>query len=142
MLQPPTEGEFQTFELLWKHVHNVSRAQGYSVSTLKSNMDHNQIKIGCDRSVTPNTNKTSFKKVTSRNLDCPFRLYAREYDQWAYVRGDFAEETQQNQDLYEAMKTLIPSISSYLDRIEWYEDFGQALKSKWMSMPDMGDPIV
>ncbi|MBW0588158.1 hypothetical protein O181_127873 [Austropuccinia psidii MF-1] len=38
-------------------------------------------------------------------------------DQWADVRGDLAEEIQQNQDLYEAMNTLIPSVSSYLERI-------------------------
>ncbi|MBW0563537.1 hypothetical protein O181_103252 [Austropuccinia psidii MF-1] len=63
-------------------------------------------------------------------------------DQWDDVRGDLAEEIQQNQDLYEAMKPLISSVSSYLERIEWYEDVGQAAKSKWMSIPDMGDPIA
>ncbi|MBW0578745.1 hypothetical protein O181_118460 [Austropuccinia psidii MF-1] len=42
-------------------------------------MTHNLIEIGCDRSGTPNPNKTSSKTVTSRNLDCPFRLYARKY---------------------------------------------------------------
>ncbi|MBW0576081.1 hypothetical protein O181_115796 [Austropuccinia psidii MF-1] len=36
-------------------------------------------------------------------------------DQWAYVRGDFAVEIQQNKDLYESMNTLIPSVSSYLE---------------------------
>ncbi|MBW0578578.1 hypothetical protein O181_118293 [Austropuccinia psidii MF-1] len=41
-------------------------------------------------------------------------------DQWADVRGDLAQEIQQNQDFYEAMNTLIPSVSSYLERIEWY----------------------
>ncbi|MBW0569083.1 hypothetical protein O181_108798 [Austropuccinia psidii MF-1] len=40
-------------------------------------------------------------------------------DQQADVRGDLAEEMQKNQDLYEAMNTSIPSVSSYLDRIEW-----------------------
>ncbi|MBW0529920.1 hypothetical protein O181_069635 [Austropuccinia psidii MF-1] len=79
MLQPPTEGEFQTLELLWQHVNNVTRAKGYSVSTLRSNMTHNQIEIGCDRYGTPNPTKSSSKTVTSRNLDCPFRLYARKY---------------------------------------------------------------
>ncbi|MBW0460723.1 hypothetical protein O181_000438 [Austropuccinia psidii MF-1] len=63
-------------------------------------------------------------------------------DQWADVRGDFAEEIQQNQDLYEAMNTFIPSVSSYLDRIEWYEDIGKDPKRKWISTPDMGDPIA
>ncbi|MBW0508350.1 hypothetical protein O181_048065 [Austropuccinia psidii MF-1] len=76
MLQPPKEGEFQTLELLWKHLYNFARAQGYSVSTLRSNMTHNQIEIGCDRSGTPNPSKNSSKTVTSRNLDCPFRLYS------------------------------------------------------------------
>ncbi|MBW0482679.1 hypothetical protein O181_022394 [Austropuccinia psidii MF-1] len=79
MLQPPTEGEFQTLELLWQHVHNVARDQGYAVSTLRSNMTHNQIEIGCDRSGTPNANKNPSKTVTSRKLDCPFRLYSRKY---------------------------------------------------------------
>ncbi|MBW0464715.1 hypothetical protein O181_004430 [Austropuccinia psidii MF-1] len=79
MLQPPIEGEFQTLEPLWKHVHNVGRAQGYSVSTLRSNLTHNQIEIGCDRSGTPNPNKYSSKTVTSRKLDCLFRLYSRKY---------------------------------------------------------------
>ncbi|MBW0473641.1 hypothetical protein O181_013356 [Austropuccinia psidii MF-1] len=79
MLQPPTEGEFQTIELLWKHVHNVSRAQGYAVSTLRSNITHNQIEIGCDRYGTPNHHKTSSKTVTSRKLYCKFRLYAIRY---------------------------------------------------------------
>ncbi|MBW0586131.1 hypothetical protein O181_125846 [Austropuccinia psidii MF-1] len=76
MLQPPTEGEFQTLERLWKHVHNVSRAQGYAVSTLRSNMTK-KIEIGCDRSGNPNPNKSSSKAVASRKLDCPFRLYAK-----------------------------------------------------------------
>ncbi|MBW0540653.1 hypothetical protein O181_080368 [Austropuccinia psidii MF-1] len=80
MLQPPTEGEFKTLQLLWQHVHNVARAQVYAVSTLRSNMTHNQIEIGCDRSGTPNSNKSPSKTVTSRKLDCPFRLYARKYD--------------------------------------------------------------
>ncbi|MBW0519218.1 hypothetical protein O181_058933 [Austropuccinia psidii MF-1] len=79
MLQYPTEGRFQTLELLWQHVYNVARAQGYAVSNLRSNMTHNQIEIGCDRSRTPNTNKSPSKTVTSRKLDCPFRLYARKY---------------------------------------------------------------
>ncbi|MBW0527574.1 hypothetical protein O181_067289 [Austropuccinia psidii MF-1] len=79
MLQPPTEGEFQTLELLLKHVHNVARAQGYAVSTLRSNMTHNQIEIGCDRSGTTNTHKNSSKKITSRNLDCPSILYGIKY---------------------------------------------------------------
>ncbi|MBW0471594.1 hypothetical protein O181_011309 [Austropuccinia psidii MF-1] len=42
-------------------------------------MTHNQVKIGCDRSGTPNYHKNTSKTVTSRNIDCPFRLYAREY---------------------------------------------------------------
>ncbi|MBW0554223.1 hypothetical protein O181_093938 [Austropuccinia psidii MF-1] len=42
-------------------------------------MTHNQIEIGCDRSRTPNLNKKPYKTVTSRNLDCHFRLYARKY---------------------------------------------------------------
>ncbi|MBW0464153.1 hypothetical protein O181_003868 [Austropuccinia psidii MF-1] len=79
MLHPPTEGEFQTLELLWKHMHDVARSQGYALSTLRSNITHNQIEIGCDRSGTPNLNKNSSKTVTSRKLDCPFRLYARKY---------------------------------------------------------------
>ncbi|MBW0569854.1 hypothetical protein O181_109569 [Austropuccinia psidii MF-1] len=79
MLQPPIEGEFQTLKILWKHFHNVGRAQGYGVSTLRSNMTHNKIEIGCDRSGTPNPNKNSSKKVTSRKLDYPFRLDAIKY---------------------------------------------------------------
>ncbi|MBW0466344.1 hypothetical protein O181_006059 [Austropuccinia psidii MF-1] len=81
MLQPspPPEGEFQTFGLLWQHVHNVARAQGYYLFTLRVNMTHNQIEIGCDRCGTPNSNENSFKTVTSRKLDCPFRLYFRKY---------------------------------------------------------------
>ncbi|MBW0573335.1 hypothetical protein O181_113050 [Austropuccinia psidii MF-1] len=42
-------------------------------------MTHNQIEIGCDRSGTPNAKKRPSKTVTSRKLDCPFRLYARQY---------------------------------------------------------------
>ncbi|MBW0503599.1 hypothetical protein O181_043314 [Austropuccinia psidii MF-1] len=42
-------------------------------------MTHNQIVISCDRSGTPNPNKSPSKTVTSRKLDCPFRLYARKY---------------------------------------------------------------
>ncbi|MBW0485440.1 hypothetical protein O181_025155 [Austropuccinia psidii MF-1] len=44
-------------------------------------MTHNQIEIGCDRSKTQNPNKNSSKTVTSRKLECPFRLYARKYAQ-------------------------------------------------------------
>ncbi|MBW0482810.1 hypothetical protein O181_022525 [Austropuccinia psidii MF-1] len=44
-------------------------------------MNHNKIEIGCDRSGTPNPNKNSFKTVTSRKLDFPFRLCARKYAQ-------------------------------------------------------------
>ncbi|MBW0508755.1 hypothetical protein O181_048470 [Austropuccinia psidii MF-1] len=83
MLKPPTEGKFQTLELLWQHVHNAARDKGYSVSTLRSNMTHNQVEIGCDRSGTPNPNKSSSKTITSRKLDCPSRLYARKYDKSA-----------------------------------------------------------
>ncbi|MBW0493978.1 hypothetical protein O181_033693 [Austropuccinia psidii MF-1] len=42
-------------------------------------MTHNQSEIGCDRSGTPNSHKSSSKTVTSRKLDCPFRLYAKKY---------------------------------------------------------------
>ncbi|MBW0587250.1 hypothetical protein O181_126965 [Austropuccinia psidii MF-1] len=42
-------------------------------------MAHNQIEIGCDRSGTPNPNKNSSKTVTSRKLDCTFRIYATKY---------------------------------------------------------------
>ncbi|MBW0553261.1 hypothetical protein O181_092976 [Austropuccinia psidii MF-1] len=42
-------------------------------------MTHNQVEIGCDKSGTPNANKSPSKTVNSRNLDCPFRLYARKY---------------------------------------------------------------
>ncbi|MBW0498651.1 hypothetical protein O181_038366 [Austropuccinia psidii MF-1] len=42
-------------------------------------MTHNQIEIGCDRSGTPNPNKSFSKKVTSRKIDCTFRLYAIKY---------------------------------------------------------------
>ncbi|MBW0555255.1 hypothetical protein O181_094970 [Austropuccinia psidii MF-1] len=79
MLQTPTEGKFQILEHLWQHVHNVARAQGYAVSTLRSNMTQNQIEIGCDRSGNPNPNKNSSKTVISRKFDCPFILYARKY---------------------------------------------------------------
>ncbi|MBW0473615.1 hypothetical protein O181_013330 [Austropuccinia psidii MF-1] len=79
MHQTPTEGELQTLELLLPHVHNVAREKGYSVSTLRSNMTHNQIEIGCNRSGTPNSHKNSYKTVTSRKLDCPFRFYATKY---------------------------------------------------------------
>ncbi|MBW0535448.1 hypothetical protein O181_075163 [Austropuccinia psidii MF-1] len=79
MLQPPTEGEFRTLELLWQHVHNVARPHGYAVSTVRSNMTYNQIKISCERSGTPNANKIPSKAVTSTKLYCPFRLHARRY---------------------------------------------------------------
>ncbi|MBW0565460.1 hypothetical protein O181_105175 [Austropuccinia psidii MF-1] len=79
MLQAPTESEFQTLEPLWQNLHNVSRAQGYAVSTLRSNMTHNQIEIGGDRSGTQNPKKNSSKTVTSRKFDCPFRINARQY---------------------------------------------------------------
>ncbi|MBW0549006.1 hypothetical protein O181_088721 [Austropuccinia psidii MF-1] len=42
-------------------------------------MTHNQIEIGCDRYGNPNPNKSPSKTVTSRKLDCPFRLYSRIY---------------------------------------------------------------
>ncbi|MBW0569493.1 hypothetical protein O181_109208 [Austropuccinia psidii MF-1] len=42
-------------------------------------MTHNQIEIGCDRCGTPNANKNPSKKVTSRKLECTFRLYYRKY---------------------------------------------------------------
>ncbi|MBW0570149.1 hypothetical protein O181_109864 [Austropuccinia psidii MF-1] len=79
MLKPPTEGEFQTFELPWKNVYDFSRAQGYSVSTLRYNMTHNQIVIGCDRYGTPTSHKNTSKTVTSIKLDCPIKIYCREY---------------------------------------------------------------
>ncbi|MBW0543559.1 hypothetical protein O181_083274 [Austropuccinia psidii MF-1] len=40
-------------------------------------MTPNQIEIGCDRSGIPNPNKSPSKKVISRKLDFPFRVYAR-----------------------------------------------------------------
>ncbi|MBW0559834.1 hypothetical protein O181_099549, partial [Austropuccinia psidii MF-1] len=91
--------------------------------------------------------KYTFKAINVQgDGNCGYRTVShfiyKTQDQWADVRGDLAEEIHQNQDLYEAMNTLIPSVSSYLERIEWYEDVGQAPKRKWMSMPDMGDPIA
>ncbi|MBW0591950.1 hypothetical protein O181_131665 [Austropuccinia psidii MF-1] len=43
-------------------------------------MTHNQIEIGCDRSGTPNANKSPSKTVNSTKIHCPFRLYARKYE--------------------------------------------------------------
>ncbi|MBW0483079.1 hypothetical protein O181_022794 [Austropuccinia psidii MF-1] len=42
-------------------------------------MTHNKIEIGCDRSGGPNPKKNPSKTVTSRKLDCAFRLYTRKY---------------------------------------------------------------
>ncbi|MBW0569840.1 hypothetical protein O181_109555 [Austropuccinia psidii MF-1] len=42
-------------------------------------MTHNQIEISFDRSGTPNPHRNTYKTVTSRNLDFPFRIYARKY---------------------------------------------------------------
>ncbi|MBW0500963.1 hypothetical protein O181_040678 [Austropuccinia psidii MF-1] len=91
--------------------------------------------------------KYTFKAINVQgDGTCGYRTVShyiyKTQDQWADVRGDLAEEIQQNKDLYETMNTVIPSLSFYLEIIEWYEDVGQALKSKWMSMPDMGDPIA
>ncbi|MBW0543680.1 hypothetical protein O181_083395 [Austropuccinia psidii MF-1] len=61
MLPPPLEGK------------------GYAVSTLRSHITHNRIELDCDRSGATNPNKSSSKKVTSRKLDFPFKLYARKY---------------------------------------------------------------
>ncbi|MBW0568477.1 hypothetical protein O181_108192 [Austropuccinia psidii MF-1] len=60
-------------------MHNAARAQGYPVSTLRSNLNHKQIEIGCDRDGTLNANKNPSKPVTSGKLDYPFRLYSRKY---------------------------------------------------------------
>ncbi|MBW0590486.1 hypothetical protein O181_130201 [Austropuccinia psidii MF-1] len=79
MLQLSIEGELQTLELLWKNVNNVSREQGYAVSMLRSNMTHNQIEIGCDRSGTPNFHKSYSKTGSSSKIDCPFKLCGRKY---------------------------------------------------------------
>ncbi|MBW0575096.1 hypothetical protein O181_114811 [Austropuccinia psidii MF-1] len=49
------------------------------MSTVRSNMTHNQSYIGCERSGTLNTHKNTSKTVNSRKLDCSFRLYARKY---------------------------------------------------------------
>ncbi|MBW0554609.1 hypothetical protein O181_094324 [Austropuccinia psidii MF-1] len=67
--------------------------------------------------------KYTFKAINVQgDGNCGYRTVShyiyKTQDQWAYVRGDLAEEIQQNQDLYEAMNTLIPLVSSYLDRIE------------------------
>ncbi|MBW0498631.1 hypothetical protein O181_038346 [Austropuccinia psidii MF-1] len=91
--------------------------------------------------------KYTFKAINVQgDGNCGYRTVShyiyKTQDQWSDVRGDLDEEIQKNKDLYEAMDTLIPSVSSYLDRIEWYEDVGQAPKSKWMSIPDMGYPIA
>ncbi|MBW0491787.1 hypothetical protein O181_031502 [Austropuccinia psidii MF-1] len=42
-------------------------------------MTHNQIEIGCESPGTPNPHKSSSRKVTSRKLDFPLRLYATKY---------------------------------------------------------------
>ncbi|MBW0549841.1 hypothetical protein O181_089556 [Austropuccinia psidii MF-1] len=90
--------------------------------------------------------KYTFKAINVQgDENCGYRTVShyiyKTQDQWADVRHELAEEIQQNEDLYEAMNTSIPSVSSYLERIEWYEGVGPAPKSKWMYMPDMGDPI-
>ncbi|MBW0463520.1 hypothetical protein O181_003235 [Austropuccinia psidii MF-1] len=71
--------------------------------------------------------KYTFKHINVQgDGNCGYRTVShyiyKTQDQWANVRGELAEEIHKNQDLYEAMNTLIPSISSYLARIEWYED--------------------
>ncbi|MBW0582259.1 hypothetical protein O181_121974 [Austropuccinia psidii MF-1] len=91
--------------------------------------------------------KYTFKAINVQgDGNCGYRTVShyiyKTQDQWADVRGDLDEEIRKNQDLYEAMNTLIPSLSSYLDRIEWYEDVGWAPEGKHMSMPYMGNPIV
>ncbi|MBW0467672.1 hypothetical protein O181_007387 [Austropuccinia psidii MF-1] len=78
MLQPPLKVNFRHLSIFGR-MHNVAKEQGYSVSTLRSNMTHNQIEIGCYMSGTPNPHKKTPKTVTSRKLDCQFRCYARKY---------------------------------------------------------------
>ncbi|MBW0570493.1 hypothetical protein O181_110208 [Austropuccinia psidii MF-1] len=68
--------------------------------------------------------KYTFKAINVQgDVNCGYRTLShyiyKTQDQWGGVRDDLAEEVQQNQDLYEAMNTLIPSLSSYLKRIEW-----------------------
>ncbi|MBW0557348.1 hypothetical protein O181_097063 [Austropuccinia psidii MF-1] len=77
MLQPPSAGEFQTLELLFQHLNNAFKDQGYSFSTLRSNITHNPIEIACDRSRTHNLYKNFSKTFTSRKPDWQFRIYAR-----------------------------------------------------------------
>ncbi|MBW0505916.1 hypothetical protein O181_045631 [Austropuccinia psidii MF-1] len=76
MHQPPTEGEFQTLELLWKHVHNAARVQGYVVSTLRSNMTHNQIEIGRDRKYAKRTTWTLEVKNPEHSHDANQNIMA------------------------------------------------------------------
>ncbi|MBW0581384.1 hypothetical protein O181_121099 [Austropuccinia psidii MF-1] len=64
--------------------------------------------------------KYTFKAINVQgDGNCGYRTVShyiyKTQDQWADVRGDLDEEIQQNQDLYEAMNNLIPSLSSYLD---------------------------
>ncbi|MBW0504396.1 hypothetical protein O181_044111 [Austropuccinia psidii MF-1] len=91
--------------------------------------------------------KYTFKAIKVQgDGNCGYRAVShyiyKTHDQWADFRGDLAEEIEKKQDLYEAMNTLFPSVTSDLNGIEWYEDFGQAPKSKCMSMPDIRDPIA
>ncbi|MBW0578302.1 hypothetical protein O181_118017, partial [Austropuccinia psidii MF-1] len=67
--------------------------------------------------------KYTFKAIKVQgDGNCGYRKVShyiyKTQDQLADVRGDFAEEIKQNQDIYEAMNTLIPSLYSYLDKIE------------------------
>ncbi|MBW0573753.1 hypothetical protein O181_113468 [Austropuccinia psidii MF-1] len=57
--------------------------------------------------------KYTFKAINVQgDGNCGYRTVShyiyKTQDQWADVRGDLAEEIKQNQDLYEAMNSLIP----------------------------------
>ncbi|MBW0541848.1 hypothetical protein O181_081563 [Austropuccinia psidii MF-1] len=67
--------------------------------------------------------KYNFKAINVQgDGNCGYRTVShyiyKTQDQWADVIGDLAEEIRQKKDLYEAKNTLIPSVSSYLERIE------------------------
>ncbi|MBW0471555.1 hypothetical protein O181_011270 [Austropuccinia psidii MF-1] len=62
--------------------------------------------------------KYTFKAINVQvDGNCGYRTVShyiyKTKDQWTDVRGDLAEEIQQNEDLHESMNSLIPSVSSH-----------------------------
>ncbi|MBW0520383.1 hypothetical protein O181_060098 [Austropuccinia psidii MF-1] len=106
-------------------------------------MTHNQIKIGCNRSGTPNTNKTSSKAVNSRKVDCPFRLYAKKTTWTLKVKNpEHSHDSTENIKAHPAFRKFNEQETSKIAQISESLLLPRQIKAQLCSQRESERPVI